>query len=150
VVSTNAFVTIILPTGEAQTLGTSMAEKGQSVLVVDDDETLAALIERILSRAGYEVSVATSVESALFLHESADFDLVMLDVFMPGIGGLEGIAEFASWGWTAPIISMSAGYGDMEPSTVLRAANKAGAAGVLAKPFKKEGLLDLVEGYIGG
>ena len=111
-----------------------MAEKGQSVLIVDDDETLAALMERILSRAGYEVSVASSVESALFVHEAEDFDLVMLDVFMPGIGGLDGIAEFASWGWTMPIISMSAGYGDMEPSMVLRAANKAGAAGVLAKP----------------
>jgi CheY-like chemotaxis protein len=131
------------------TRGGTLAENGLNVLVVEDDETLASLMERILSRAGYGVVMVPSVEAALFGQEAGEFDLIMLDVFMPGIGGLDGIAEFVAWGWAVPIVSMSAGYGDMEPSMVLRAAHKAGAAGVLAKPFKKEELLDLVDGYIG-
>ena len=115
------------------------------VLVVDDDSFMAHQFENVLAHHGHDVSTVNSVEAALFVLEPDDFDLVILDVFMAGIGGLDGINEFRYWGWAMPIISTSAGYRKMAAETALQAAAKIGADGVLPKPFTLKELTDRVE-----
>ncbi len=90
------------------------------VLVVDDDSLMASQIEIVLGHHGHDVSAAKSVEAALFVLEPDDFDVVILDVFMAGIGGLDGINEFRDWGWSMPIISTSAGYREMAADIALQ------------------------------
>lgn len=114
------------------------------VLVVDDDSLMASQVEIVLGHRGHDVSTANSVEAALFVLEPDDFDVVILDVFMAGIGGLDGINEFRDWGWSMPIISTSAGYREMAADIALQAADKIGANGVLPKPFTPEELTDRV------
>src|SRR4051794_7399768 len=59
------------------------------ILVVDDDERLRALLQRYLSQNGFRVSAAAGPEDARALMKSMAFDLLILDVMMPGENGLE-------------------------------------------------------------
>ena len=59
------------------------------ILAVDDDATAVGALRQILQSRGYEVSVAASGEEALPLLEAEEFDLVLLDVAMPGLSGFE-------------------------------------------------------------
>ena len=61
----------------------------KKILAVDDDATAVGALRQILQSRGYEVSVAASGEEALPLLASEDFDLVLLDVAMPGLSGFE-------------------------------------------------------------
>jgi DNA-binding response OmpR family regulator len=72
----------------ATTIGAMAAPRG-SVLVVDDEPTIADVVSRYLRRAGYEARVATSGEAALACAASSRPDLVVLDLMLPGIDGLE-------------------------------------------------------------
>ena len=59
------------------------------ILVIDDEEVIRSLIMEILETAGHTATGADSAERALSLLESAEFDLVVSDVIMPGLSGLE-------------------------------------------------------------
>lgn len=59
------------------------------ILVVDDEESLRRLTVRWLSREGYECGVAASGEEAWDLLQRAEFSLVVLDIMMPGMSGME-------------------------------------------------------------
>lgn len=65
----------------------------RSILVVDDDEIIAGLIESILKNAGYQVEVAYDGETALEKTRELLPDLVVLDIMMPGISGLDVMLE---------------------------------------------------------
>ncbi len=73
-------------TGNSVYLG-FMAKKG-SVLVCDDEEIMREVLETILSSAGYKVDLAKQGEEALELYSQRSYDVVLMDVSMPGIGGL--------------------------------------------------------------
>ncbi|GAC1435384.1 MAG: response regulator transcription factor [Solirubrobacteraceae bacterium] len=60
-----------------------------SVLVVDDEPTIAEVVSRYLQRAGYEVRIAADGPAALATVAERDPDLIVLDLMLPGIGGLE-------------------------------------------------------------
>ena len=66
-----------------------MAAQPASLLVVDDDALNCDMISRALQRKGYEVSIASGGELALELIQHHPFDLILLDVMMPGVNGLE-------------------------------------------------------------
>src|SRR5438552_18259126 len=69
-----------------------MARKG-SVLVVDDEEIMRDVLETLLSSEGYRVDLAKTGEEGLDAYTRRSYDVVLLDVSMPGIGGLRALEE---------------------------------------------------------
>ena len=109
-------------------------ERGGSirVLVVDDERPTRLLMEKELPRAGYVVLTAESGEKALEQIRSADFDVVLLDLKMPGIGGMEALRRIKDSGTAAEVIILT-GHPDVDSAI---AAMKLGAYDYLTKPFK--------------
>src|SRR2546421_10921032 len=69
-----------------------MARKG-SVLVVDDEEIMRDVLETVLSADGYRVDLAKTGEEGLDAYTRRSYDAVLLDVSMPGIGGIRALGE---------------------------------------------------------
>jgi diguanylate cyclase (GGDEF)-like protein/PAS domain S-box-containing protein len=102
------------------------------ILVVDDEPTARLLMRSTLRKAGYEVSLAISGEDALKQFEHKPFDLVMLDVEMPGMNGYEVCARLRKTvGDLLPIV-MVTGMDDLES---VESAYESGATDFLAKPI---------------
>ncbi len=107
------------------------------VLVADDEENLRLVLKTLLKKHGYEVQVAASAEEALARLQQFDPDFVLADVRMPGMSGIELVAELKRRGSDAVAIVMSA-YGSVE---LALEAMKAGAYDYVAKPFKQDEVL---------
>src|SRR4051812_18682612 len=71
---------------------TFMAKKG-SILICDDEEIMREVLETLLSSAGYRVDLAKTGEEALEIYSQRSFDVVLMDVSMPGMGGLTALEE---------------------------------------------------------
>src|SRR5271163_5336827 len=104
------------------------------VLVVDDEENLRLVVRTFLKREGYEVEVAGSGEEALALVETFGPDVILTDVRMPKMGGLDLLATLKAKGIEATVIVMSA-YGNVD---LALEAIKAGAYDYVSKPFKPD------------
>jgi DNA-binding NtrC family response regulator len=122
-----------------------MARKG-SVLVCDDEEIMRDVLETILSGAGYKVELARTGEEAVEVYSQRPFDVVLMDVSMPGIGGLTALEELIKLDPEAVVLMITA-YATFE--TAISAWEK-GAAGVIRKPFQNEQILSLVARGIRG
>jgi CheY-like chemotaxis protein len=109
------------------------------VLVVDDTEALRHLTARALEKHGYAVLEAGSGAEALTLLDGNDVDLVLTDVVMPRMSGLE-LHHAITAGKDAPTVVFMSGYSD----TVLPEGEAVGP--VLRKPFSEQELLDHVRG----
>jgi two-component system response regulator AtoC len=107
------------------------------VLVVDDEENLRLVLRTLLKRAGYEVEVASSGEEALEKVETFGPDVVLTDVRMPKMGGLDLLSALRAKNSPATVIVMSA-YGSVD---LALEAIKAGAYDYVAKPFKPDEIL---------
>ncbi len=105
--------------------------KGKSVLVVDDNLTIRVLAQSMLEKIGAKVDVATNGREALLAVCYQDFDLIMTDVFMPEMDGIELVKQLRAQGRTAKIIGMSASSVSDELDRII----EAGADGVVNKPF---------------
>jgi len=104
------------------------------VLVVDDEENLRLVLRTLLKRQGYEVETAESGEEALALVDTFGPDVILTDVRMPKMGGLDLLATLQAKGNEATVIVMSA-YGNVDMALD---AIKAGAYDYVQKPFKHE------------
>ncbi len=104
------------------------------ILVVDDEEPMRHILSAILQRAGYDVRCAASAPEALQEIEKDEPDLVLTDVRMPSMSGLELLAEVQRRSPRSMVIVMSA-YGSLD--TALEAM-KAGAYDFISKPFQAE------------
>jgi two-component system phosphate regulon response regulator OmpR len=113
------------------------------VLAVDDDERLRALLQRYLSQNGLRVSVAADAGEARALMKSIAFDLLILDVMMPGESGLDFARDLRARS-AVPILMLTA-QGDPEHRI---AGLEHGADDYLAKPFEPRELLLRVEGLL--
>ena len=107
------------------------------VLVVDDEENLRLVVRTFLKREGYEVELAGSGDEALRLLETFGPDVILTDVRMPKMGGLDLLSTLKAKGSDVSVIVMSA-YGSVDLAIE---AIKAGAYDYIAKPFKPEELL---------
>ena len=116
-----------------------MAKKG-SVLICDDEEIMRDVLQTILSGAGYKVELAKTGEEAVELYSLKPFDVVLMDVSMPGIGGLTALQELIKIDAEAVVLMVTA-YATFD--TAISAWEK-GAAGVIRKPFQNEQILVLV------
>jgi two-component system response regulator AtoC len=104
------------------------------VLVVDDEENIRLVLRTLLKRHGYEVETAAGGEEALGLVEAFGPDVVITDVRMPKMGGLDLLSTLKAKGNDATVIVMSA-YGNLDQAID---AIKAGAYDYIQKPFKPE------------
>jgi DNA-binding NtrC family response regulator len=122
-----------------------MARKG-SVLVCDDEEIMRDVLETILSGAGYKVELARTGEEAVECYSQRSFDVVLMDVSMPGIGGLTALEHLIALDAEAVVLMITA-YATFD--TAISAWEK-GATGVIRKPFQNEQILSLVARGIRG
>lgn len=111
------------------------------ILVVDDDRTTRHLVQGLLKKAGYDVSLAADGNAALDALAQEPFDLVMLDVWMPGLTGLDVLARMGKMLHAPPAIVMTT---DDTPETLLRAVREQ-AYEYVRKPVEPELLLELVQ-----
>jgi len=106
-----------------------MASK--KILVVDDEAMITRLCRKVLTKEGYEVSCASSGEEALGLAESGPFDMLLTDMLMPGINGLDTFIALKKKHEGLVALLMTA-YGTMDTAIDAMAA---GFSGFLRKPF---------------
>ncbi|HBR56627.1 MAG TPA: hypothetical protein DEA22_04020 [Blastocatellia bacterium] len=116
-----------------------MAKKG-SVLICDDEEIMRDVLETILSGAGYRVELAKTGEEALAAYAEKTFDVVLMDVSMPGMGGLTALDELIKLDSEAVVLMITA-FATFD--TAISAWEK-GATGVIRKPFQNEQILAFV------
>jgi two-component system, OmpR family, KDP operon response regulator KdpE len=100
------------------------------VLVVDDDSQILRAVRMTLQSRGYEVATASNGETALSMLKADVWDLVLLDLGLPGIGGQEVIQRLRTWS-EVPVIVLSVRDGQDDKVQAL----EAGADDYIAKPF---------------
>ncbi len=120
----------------------------QRILVVDDDRMVQGIIKAILEQSGRAVIVVADGRQALDELERARYDLVIVDIYMPGMDGFEIIRAIRRSRWELPIIVISGtgppSIGEAGPD-FLGMAVKLGASRSLRKPFRAGELLAAVE-----
>jgi DNA-binding response OmpR family regulator len=114
-----------------------------SVLIVEDDEMLVKVLERLLSVSGFEVQATDNGEAALELAETARPDLIILDCLLPGMHGFEILRSLKDSGSLKdiPVILLSAQ--DREEDIVRGLS--LGASDYIVKPFKAKELVARVD-----
>ncbi len=110
------------------------------VLVIDDDPEIVDLISSAINGPKFQVVVSFSMEDALWQFEHSNYDLIISDIYMVGMGGIEGIQKIKHLQPNSKIIAISGGYASMSPEQTLHAAKKIGADIVLPKPFRLDEL----------
>lgn len=114
------------------------------ILVIDDEPQVRGFLEKVLMRAGYEVSTAKNGAEGLYIFEIEPFDLILTDIFMPDQDGLEVLRDLTHKAPDIPVIVTSGGSPDM-PQDFLKFAKALGADVTLPKPFDQAQLLDAIE-----
>jgi len=115
-----------------------MARK--SILVVDDEKNQREILETILSGEGYDVTTASSGEAAMKFVEARRFDLVLTDLKMTGMSGLDLLKELTNFDKSIIVILLTA-HGSVDSAVD---ALRLGAFDYLQKPYDSEKLLDTV------
>ena len=110
--------------------------KGAKVLVVEDDRPLRELLQMELTRSGYKVEVATDGDDGLRKYREENFNVVLLDVKMPGIDGIETLRQMRAE-TIIPEVIMFTGHGSIETAVE---CIKYGAYDYLTKPVKLDEL----------
>ncbi len=111
--------------------------EGGRILVIDDEPIIQEVLRDILSREGHALEAAPDAESGLLALERGEFDLVILDLMLPGLGGLEALREIKKRDPDQVVIMITA-YGSVETAVQ---AMRMGADDYLTKPFKNEDVL---------
>jgi diguanylate cyclase (GGDEF)-like protein len=114
--------------------------KGLRILVVDDDESLVAIISEVLEDDGYEVTTASSGEDAIELFRNKRFPLVITDIRMPGMTGIELLQEVKKIHKDTEVIIITS-HASVETTI---SALRMGAYDYLLKPFEEIELISAV------
>lgn len=114
------------------------------ILVVDDDPEFGTMLVRMLGRAGHSVRLTRRGRDVIDHAAARGFDLLLTDIFMPDIEGLELIRWLRRNQPGLGIIAMSGGALRLSGYDPLRNAAVFGADAVIAKPFEPEALADAV------
>jgi two-component system alkaline phosphatase synthesis response regulator PhoP len=114
------------------------------LLLVEDDPTLRQALVFNLSREGYEVSAAADGETGLDAARNERLDLVLLDVMLPGMSGIEVLRVLRREGVTTPVIVLSAKGDEIDRVVGL----KIGADDYVTKPFSRPELLARIEAVL--
>jgi CheY-like chemotaxis protein len=117
------------------------------ILVVDDDPVMQLTVRRVLEQAGHAVSVAEDGSKGFARSQAEAFDLLLLDIFMPGMDGFETMRRILKRQPDLPIIMISGRPHTpdlIQEPDYLTMALKLGAVSALPKPFKPAELLTMV------
>lgn len=109
----------------------------QRILLVEDDEAFAGMVTLQLQTAGYHVVWVADAARALEKNQQETFDLILSDILMPGMSGLDMLEALSRSGSQVPVVVMSA-YGSVD--TAIEALKK-GAYDYVSKPFKRDELV---------
>jgi DNA-binding NtrC family response regulator len=112
-----------------------------SVLVVDDEEGMRNFLERTLARRCGMVQSAADAEHAAVLMARLHFDLLILDIALPGKSGIEWLHELREHGYTGDVILITA-FADMETAID---ALRGGASDFILKPFRVDQILNSIK-----
>jgi DNA-binding NtrC family response regulator len=123
----------------------SRKSSGKNVLVVDDDNAVCRIVQRMLSDEQYQVQTSQTVADALGAIEQKPFDACVMDYNLPDGTGLD-IAERIRSKWDATPIILISGY---DPSAVSLRAKKLQISNFLEKPFSREMICNAVKKGIG-
>jgi CheY-like chemotaxis protein len=117
------------------------------ILVVDDQVSVRAAIRALLESKGHTVVVAEGGHKAARAIEAFAFDVVLVDIIMPGLDGLDSIKLFRDSAPAVPIIAMSgyAFHGGSSDLDFFHMATDLGAVCCLQKPFKPKDLMDAID-----
>lgn len=118
------------------------------ILVIDDDTAVAKTVKMVLERSGHKVAVAHDGLSGTRAADTGAFDVLIVDIFMPGMDGFETLRALRARRPTTPILIMSGLiFRDTAGNTpdFLTMATKLGATASLHKPFTPKELLRAVE-----
>lgn len=114
------------------------------ILIIDDDFYVRDMMERLLRKARYDVLTADNGARALKMHRREPVDLVITDILMPEMEGLETITELRREAPPVKVIAISGG-GRIGPASYLKMAKMLGADRTFAKPVDTARLLATVE-----
>jgi len=115
-------------------------ETKRRILVVEDDEDMRENLRRILTLAGYQVHLARDGAEAITVLQIQPFHLVLTDLLMPRMGGLELLGEIRRLGPSLPVVFLTA-FGKQ---AAFAKAMDLGAAGFVTKPFRADSLLEVI------
>ena len=101
------------------------------ILIIDDEKDNTEIIKDILEDVNYSTMLARSAAEAKVVLAANHFDLILMDVWMPGQDGISLLSEWHSEGFDTPVVMMS---GHAEPSDIVKAM-KLGAVDFLKKPL---------------
>jgi CheY-like chemotaxis protein len=130
----------------------------QNILIIDDEPDVRDAVKRVLDRAGYSVRTAATAMDALAELERVPADVVITDIIMPKINGVQVIESIRKAFPSVRIVAISGGgnFGitAYQPTAItttayLASAEKAGAHMVLTKPFEAVDLIQAIETLLG-
>lgn len=114
------------------------------VLVVDDDPDTLEVWAELLRREGYRVSGTSTAREGLAIHRRDRADVIIADVLMPDMDGLELIGKIREESPGTPVIAVSGGGGYIKGALCRKLAAQVGAAAALPKPVDSKTLLETV------
>jgi len=127
--------------------GYGLPERRRAALVVDDSETTGEIMRAFLEKNGFAAVVKPTWEAVLSGRDTLGVDLVFTDIFLPGMGGVEGIRHVRAKWAPVTIVAFSEGLdGRMESDRALLAARKIGADAILPKPFDEANVTAAIRG----
>jgi len=110
------------------------------ILVADDDPVIRKLLYQVLSEDGHKVSPVTNGVEAMGKVQKEDFELLLLDVHMPVMNGLETLRAMRSTFPQLPVVMM-----DSYPDQLVKQAENEGALTCIHKPFDLKELREIIE-----
>ncbi|MBE7385723.1 MAG: response regulator transcription factor [Leptolyngbya sp. SIO1E4] len=114
------------------------------ILVVEDDLAVAQTLQILLSTYYYAVDIAVDGEAGLEMADAFDYDLVLLDIWLPGIDGFDFCQQLRATGFRMPILVLTAQDGGSQKANALNA----GADDYVVKPFDVEELMARVQALL--
>lgn len=124
-----------------------MDKKGSkgTILVIDDDVSMRLLLKKVLEQDGYEVFYAIDGEEGLEFIGDRDVDLILLDLVLSGIQGMNVLRELRRKRKEIPVIIIT-GFGNLE---LEKEASELGACGFINKPVSLDGMKALINQAVG-
>lgn len=123
-----------------------MSCHSSQILIVEDEERLAAFIDKGLKKQGFTTAIAEDGEKALRIAREDGFDLMLLDLGLPVVNGWGVLKELRSQGEVRPIIIVTACKDEQERIFALRS----GATDYVTKPFRFKDLLECIQTHLTG
>ena len=118
-----------------------------SVLLIEDDDFVKNMLKQTFERAGYDVATASNGRIGIQLYQTNPFDVVITDLIMPDMEGIETITHLRKINPGVKVIAISGG-GRNRPDDYLQLAAKLGALKTFVKPVDRNALLEAVKDLV--